>query len=206
MQTEVMFAGFGGQGIMLIGQLLAYAGMEEGKNVVWLPSYGPEMRGGTAYCSVVISDTPIASPIIDRPRTIAVLNRPSLEKFATKVRPGGLLIINTSLIPITSDRTDIHKLEVPANQIALESGTGKAANMAVLGAYVGFTRAISLESLHGLLRKQFESKPQFIEVNTRVLERGHALGAAGAAAAAATATAAGGPPKAAPLSPARSAT
>jgi 2-oxoglutarate ferredoxin oxidoreductase subunit gamma len=182
MQTEVMFAGFGGQGIMLIGQLLAYAGMNEGKNVVWLPSYGPEMRGGTAYCSVVISDAAIASPIIDRPSTIAVLNRPSLEKFATKVKPGGLLLINTSLIPITSERTDIHKLEVPANQIALECGTGKAANMAVLGAYVGFTRAVSLDSLRELLKKQFASKPEFIEINSRVLERGHGIGAAGAAA------------------------
>jgi 2-oxoglutarate ferredoxin oxidoreductase subunit gamma len=178
MLTEVMFAGFGGQGIMLIGQMLAYAGMNEGKNVVWLPSYGPEMRGGTAYCTVVVSDRAVGSPVIDRPSTIAVLNRPSLDKFASKVRPGGLLIINTSLIDVTSDRADIRKLEVPANQIALEGGTGKAANMAVLGAYVGATEAVGMEAIRALVRKQFERKPQFIDVNLRVLDRGYELGQA----------------------------
>jgi len=184
-QNEVLFAGFGGQGIMLIGQMLAYAGMNEGKNVVWLPSYGPEMRGGTAYCTVVVSDRAIGSPIIDRPRSAAVLNRPSLEKFGPKIRAGGLLIINTSLIDIDSDREDITKLHVPANEIALECGTGKAANMAILGAFVGFTRAVAFDSLIPLVRKQFEKKPQFIDVNINVLKRGYELGeqAAGKAAA-----------------------
>ncbi len=176
MQNEVMFAGFGGQGIMLIGQMLAYAGMGEGKNVVWLPSYGPEMRGGTAYCTVVVSDKDIGSPIIDRPESIAVLNRPSLDKFHTKVRTNGLLVINTSLIEATTDRTDIDVLNVPANQIALEAGTGKAANMCVLGAYVGRTKAVTLDSLRNLVRYQFKSKPQFIDVNLRVLEKGYELG------------------------------
>ena len=176
MQTEVMFAGFGGQGIMLIGQMLAYAGMAEGKNVLWFPSYGPEMRGGTAYCTVVVSDTAIGSPIVDRPRTIAVLNRPSLDKFHTKVRAGGLLVINTSLIDATTDRTDVSVLRVPANQIALECGTGKAANMAVLGAYVGRTKAVKLESVQDLVRYQFKTKPQFIDVNLNVLQRGWELG------------------------------
>ena len=97
MQFEVMFAGFGGQGIMLIGQMLAYSGMNEGKNVVWLPSYGPEMRGGTAYCTVVVSDRVIGSPIIDHPKSIAVLNRPSPDKFGPVVKSDGLLIINSSL-------------------------------------------------------------------------------------------------------------
>src|SRR5512147_2169730 len=100
-QQEVMFAGFGGQGIMLIGQMLAYAGLNEGKNVVWLPSYGPEMRGGTAYCTVVVADRAIGSPIIDRLGSIAVMNRPSLDKFASRVKTGGLLIINSSLIDAT---------------------------------------------------------------------------------------------------------
>ncbi|HNS99406.1 MAG TPA: 2-oxoacid:acceptor oxidoreductase family protein [Polyangiaceae bacterium] len=176
MQNEVMFAGFGGQGIMLIGQMLAYAGMGEGKNVVWIPSYGPEMRGGTAYCTVVVSDKDIGSPIIDRPESIAVLNRPSLDKFHTRVRGNGLLIINTSLIDATTDRSDIDVLNVPANQIAMEAGTGKAANMCVLGAYVGRTKAVTLESLRGLVRYQFKSKPQFIDVNLRVLEKGYELG------------------------------
>ncbi|MFH0900150.1 MAG: 2-oxoacid:acceptor oxidoreductase family protein [Pseudomonadota bacterium] len=178
MHTEVLFAGFGGQGIMLIGQMLAYAGMEEGKNVVWLPSYGPEMRGGTAYCTVVVSDRPIGSPIIDRPSTIAVLNRPSLEKFASRVRADGLLIINTSLIDIGTDRTDIRVINVPANQIALDAGTGKAANMAVLGAYVGGTGAVELETIRHQIRKHFSKKPQLVDLNLGVLERGHQLGQA----------------------------
>lgn len=176
MQTEVMFAGFGGQGVMSIGQTLAYAGMRENKNVVWLPSYGPEMRGGTAYCTVVVSDRAIGSPIIDRPGCIAVLNRPSLDKFATKVRAGGSLIINTSLIDARTDRTDIDVVLVPANEIALEEGTGKAANMAVLGAYLGCTQAVQLETVQQLVREQFAKKPQFIDINLRVLERGYALG------------------------------
>ncbi len=179
MQTEVMFCGFGGQGIMLIGQMLAYAGMHEGRNVVWLPSYGPEMRGGTAYCTVQVSDRDVGSPIIDRPTCIAVLNRPSMDKFDGKVKKGGLIIINTSLIDVKSQRNDISKLHVPANEIGQECGTGKAANMAVLGAYVGYTKAIKLESLEPLVRMQFEKKPQFIDVNLQVLERGFALGAEG---------------------------
>ena len=177
MQNEVMFAGFGGQGIMLIGQMLAYAGMGEGKNVVWMPSYGPEMRGGTAYCTVVVSDKDIGSPIIDRPKSIAVLNRPSLDKFHTKVRTNGLLVINTSLIDATTDRTDISVLNVPANRIALDAGTGRAANMCVLGAYVGCTKVVSLDSLRELVRFQFAKKPQFIDVNLKVLEQGYDLGA-----------------------------
>ncbi len=181
MQTDVMFAGFGGQGIMLIGQMLAYAGMGEGKNVVWLPSYGPEMRGGTAYCSVVVADRPIASPIIDRPASIVVMNRPSLDKFQSKVKPGGLLIINSSLIDATSDRKDIKIVHVPANQIALEAGTGKAANMAVLGAYLGCSDAVSLDAVRAVLHKHFEKKPQLVEVNLKVLERGFDLGKAGGA-------------------------
>ena len=176
MQSEVMFCGFGGQGIMLIGQMLAYAGMNEGKNVVWLPSYGPEMRGGTAYCTVVVSDRPVGSPIIDHPQCIVVLNRPSLEKFDSKVKPGGLIAINTSLIDIPSARDDIDKLHVPANKIALEGGTGKAANMAMLGAYVGYTKAVNLDSLKPLIRRQFEKKPEFIDVNLRILAQGFALG------------------------------
>lgn len=176
MQSEVMFAGFGGQGVMLIGQMLAYAGMNDGKNVVWLPSYGPEMRGGTAYCTVVVSHKDIGSPIIDNPQSICVLNRPSFDKFHTRVKPGGLLLINTSLVDAMTDRTDIDVLAVAANDIAMELGTGKAANMCVLGAYVGRTKAVSLESLRQLVRNQFQKKPQFIDVNLKVLEKGYELG------------------------------
>lgn len=176
MLTEVLFAGFGGQGIMLIGQMLAYAGMEEGREVTWLPSYGPEMRGGTAYCSVVVSSRPVGSPVVRNPLHVAVLNRPSLDKFGPQVRPGGLLLINSSLIDASSDRTDIELLHVPANEIAMEEGTGKATNMAVLGAYLGRTGTVRLETIEHLLRKRFGRKPEVLDINLRTLWRGHELG------------------------------
>ena len=167
MHQEVMFAGFGGQGIMLIGQMLAYAGMAEGKQVSWLPSYGPEMRGGTAYCTVVVSDKPIGSPVTGNPACAVVMNRPSLEKFGPRVKVGGVLIVNSSLIDITAERDDIDELLVPCNELALEVGSGKAANMVVLGAFVGRTQAIDLESLDALVERQFAKKQQFIPLNKR---------------------------------------
>jgi len=112
MQLETFFAGFGGQGIMSIGQFLAKTGMEEGKQVVWLPSYGPEMRGGTAYCTVIISDQLIGSPIISNPQALVVLNRPSMDKFAPRVKSGGTIIVNSSLIEVTSERDDVDELLV----------------------------------------------------------------------------------------------
>jgi 2-oxoglutarate ferredoxin oxidoreductase subunit gamma len=172
MTLDVMFAGFGGQGIMLIGQMVAYAGMGEGKQVSWLPSYGPEMRGGTAYCSVVVSDEPIGSPVNRNPSCCVVMNRPSLEKFAPKVKEGGLLVVNSSLIPVTSEREDIDELLVPCNELAMELGTGKAANMVVLGAFVGRTGVVTLESLDKLVEKQFAKKPKFIPLNKKALRVG----------------------------------
>lgn len=178
MKLDVMFAGFGGQGIMLIGQMVAYAGMGEGKQVSWLPSYGPEMRGGTAYCSVVVSDDPIGSPVNRNPSCCVVMNRPSLEKFAPKVKPGGLLVVNSSLIPITAERDDIDELLVPCNDLAMELGAGKAANMVVLGAFVGRTDVVKLESLDLLVDKQFAKKPKFIPLNKEALRVGYERGKA----------------------------
>jgi 2-oxoglutarate ferredoxin oxidoreductase subunit gamma len=175
MQNEVTFAGFGGQGIMMAGKLLAYAGMEEGKNVIWLPSYGPEMRGGTAYCVVIVSNEEISSPIIKYPECCVVMNRPSLDKFAPMIRAGGTLIINSSLIDVTSDRKDIDILHVPANEIALECGTGKAANMVALGAYVGKLKNIDIESVRKMVEKEFREKPKFIKVNLDALNKGYSL-------------------------------
>ena len=172
MTLDVMFAGFGGQGIMLIGQMVAYAGMAEGKQVSWLPSYGPEMRGGTAYCSVVVSDEPIGSPVNRNPSCCVVMNRPSLEKFAPKVKKGGLLVVNSSLIPVTAERDDIDELLVPCNELAMELGTSKAANMVVLGAFVGRTQVVKLESLDKLVEKQFAKKPKFIPLNKEALRVG----------------------------------
>lgn len=172
MQTEVKFAGFGGQGIMIAGKFLAEAGLEEGKEVVWIPSYGPEMRGGTAYCTVVVSDRPIGSPIINNPAHLVVMNRPSLEKFAPTVKPNGIVIVNNSLIPITSNRTDITEILVPCNQVAIELGNPKGANMVALGAYVACSKVVSLEVVETIVRHEFEKKPGFIDANIAALKRG----------------------------------
>lgn len=172
-QYEVTFAGFGGQGIMTAGQLLAYAGIHEGKQVVWIPSYGPEMRGGTAYCTVVVSDSRIGSPIINTPQGLVVFNRPSLEKFAPRVKPGGVIIINSSLIEITSNRTDITEILVPANEIALKAGSAKTVNMIMLGAFVGATGIIKYDSLIHLVKEKMGKKKDLLEMNLQVVEEGY---------------------------------
>lgn len=175
MHSEVTIAGFGGQGIMLAGKILAHAGLNEGYHVVWLPSYGPEMRGGTAYCNVVISDRPIGSPIFASPGAAVVMNRPSLDKFGPRVKKGGLLLINSSLIDVSSEREDIDVHDVPCNDIALEVGTGKAANMVALGAYVGCTKAVSMKTVQKLVKESFSHKPKVIDINLKALERGASM-------------------------------
>jgi len=177
-QHEVMFAGFGGQGIMTAGQLLAYAGIKEGKQVAWIPSYGPEMRGGTAYCTVVVSETRIGSPIVTTPRSICVFNRPSFDKFEPKVRKGGLLIVNSSLIDVTTSRKDITELLVPANTMALQNGNPRAANVAVLGALVGMTGVISMDTLRDTVREKLGRKADVLEKNLKVLDEGYELATA----------------------------
>jgi len=178
MQNDVIMAGFGGQGILLIGKMLAYAGMREGKEVSWLPSYGPEMRGGTANCTVVISDRPVGSPVIQSPRAVVAMNLPSLDKFEADVRTGGLLLINTSLIERESTRTDVNIIEVPANQIANELGNRRGANMVALGAYLGATDAVSVDGIVEVIRETFAAKPGVVDININALHRGHDIGAA----------------------------
>jgi 2-oxoglutarate ferredoxin oxidoreductase subunit gamma len=178
MQNDVIMAGFGGQGILLIGKMLAYAGMREGKEVSWLPSYGPEMRGGTANCTVVISDRPVGSPVIRSPRAVVAMNLPSLDKFEPDVRPGGLLLVNTSLINRKPTRDDVTVVEVPANEIANSLGNRRGANMVALGAYVGATEAVSLDGVIEVIRETFAAKPAVIDVNITALHRGHEIGAA----------------------------
>ena len=181
MQNDVIMAGFGGQGILLIGKMLAYAGMHEGKEVSWLPSYGPEMRGGTANCTVVISDRPVGSPVIRSPRAVVAMNLPSLDKFEPDVRPGGLLLINSSLIDRKTTRDDVTVIEVPANEIANELGNRRGANMVALGAYLGASDAVSLDGVIEVVRETFAAKPGVIDVNITALRRGHEIGAAHAA-------------------------
>ncbi len=174
-QYEVTMAGFGGQGIMTAGQLLAYTGIEENKKVVWLPSYGPEMRGGTAYCTVVISDSRIGSPIINNPAAVCVFNRPSFDKFVPKIKPGGLLVVNSSLINVTTDRTDITEILVPANKMALEAGNAKAANIAILGAFIGASKIVKYETLVEVLKKKLGYKKEVLKINLSVLEEGYRM-------------------------------
>jgi 2-oxoglutarate ferredoxin oxidoreductase subunit gamma len=178
MQSEVIMAGFGGQGILLIGKMLAYAGMHEGKEVSWLPSYGPEMRGGTCNCTVVVSDKPVGSPVIRSPRAVLAMNLPSLEKFEPDIRPGGLLLINSSLINRGSERADVTVIEVPANQIATDLGNPRGANMVALGAYLGATDAVSIDEVIEVIRETFAAKPAVIDVNIEALQKGYELGAA----------------------------
>lgn len=177
MQSEVIMAGFGGQGIMLIGQLLAYAGMEEGKEVSWLPSYGPEMRGGTANCTVVLSDRPIGSPVIESPTSCIIMNRPSLDRFAGKIKKNGFLIINSSLIDVKSFREDLNVVLTPCNQIAIQCGNGKAANMVALGSYIARCQIIKLETLNALVKHRFATNPVLVELNLQCLQKGYELGA-----------------------------
>ncbi|MBM4372649.1 MAG: 2-oxoacid:acceptor oxidoreductase family protein [Deltaproteobacteria bacterium] len=177
MQSEVIIAGFGGQGVMLAGQLISYAAMDAGHHVVWLPSYGPEMRGGTANCTVVISDRPIASPVVPTPGAVVVLNNPSLERFGPAVRPGGLVVINSSLVNVELRRDDVRQVKVPANAIAQECGTPKAANMVMLGAWLGASRALAMQAVKDMIVHKFGHKEGWVELNHRALDRGWSLAA-----------------------------
>ena len=170
-----IFAGFGGQGVLLIGQLIAYAGMYEGRNVSWLPSYGPEMRGGTANCSVVVSDDPIASPVLSMADCVIAMNTPSLEKFEANVNPGGKLFSNSSIIEKKATRTDIDVYYVPCNEIADQLGNPKVLNMAMLGAFLEATNVVKVDSvLDALLYKLGEKKAKLIPLNRQAIEMGAA--------------------------------
>lgn len=174
MENKVICAGFGGQGVMSMGQLLAYAGMIEDKHVSWLPSYGPEMRGGTANCGVTVSDEEIGSPIITNDADIAiVMNLPSLIKFEKDVKPGGKIFINSSLIERKIERTDIEAYYIDANKIAADIGNIKAANLVMLGAVLKSTPIVDIESILEAFKKVFgPSKEKFIPQNREALIKG----------------------------------
>lgn len=173
MLEQIIFAGFGGQGVLLMGQILALAGMKENKEVSWLPSYGPEMRGGTANCSVVISDEPVASPLVTNASCVVAMNRPSLDKFENCVKPGGMLLINSSIIDKEPNRTDITVYRVPCNELAEALGNSRVANMVMLGAYIEKANCVEIDSvLDALLIKLGEKKAKLIPVNKSALEAG----------------------------------
>ena len=167
---EVIFAGFGGQGILSMGKFLAYAGLEEDLNVSWFPSYGPEMRGGTSNCSVIVSSDDIGSPLVTDATAIVVMNRPSLDKFEGTVIPGGVLIIDSDLVNRETERTDIDIIRIPAQSAAEEVGSKKIANMVLLGALIEKTKIFPMEALLKALKEH--GKEQFYDLNKRALEKG----------------------------------
>jgi len=173
MQTEVVFAGFGGQGVLTAGKFLALAGMEEGKEVCWMPAYGPEMRGGTANCTVVLSDNRIGSPIIANPKVAIAMNLPSLDKFEPALVPGGLCIINSSLIERDAQRDDLDVLKVPCNKMAIDLGNPKVANMIILGALLGKMPLVKIDTIKKIIEKTFTKKGiAIVELNYKALEAG----------------------------------
>ena len=172
-EKQILFAGFVGQGILFSGKYLAYKGLMDEKQVSWLPSYGPEMRGGTANCSIMISDKEISSPIVTRATAVIAMNRPSLEKFENTVVPGGKLFINSSIIDIKSSRTDIDVYYVPCNEIAHELGNDKVANIVMLGAYLEKCPVVSVDSLlQALLEKLGKNKAHLIPMNREAFLKG----------------------------------
>lgn len=174
MFEQIIISGFGGQGALFAGQLLTYAGLEEGRHVAWLPSYGPEMRGGTARCTVTVSDEPIGSPVTDTPSAVITLNPPSLEMFEPKVLPGGLLIVNSSIAKEEVRRKDITSIRIPATDLAREEmGNERMANVILLGALVRATGVVSLDSVMIALKKNLpERRHHLLEPNRLALQKG----------------------------------
>jgi len=175
MERSVVISGFGGQGVILAGKILAQAGMDQGLEVTWLPSYGPEMRGGTANCTVVMSDEPVGSPIVDEPTALIALNLPSLDKFEPTIAKNGAIVVNESLIGRRVVRDDVVASYLPINDIARDSGNPRSLNMVALGAYVKATDAVSLDAVKLAMSRMMEQsgKARFIESNEKALEEGY---------------------------------
>lgn len=182
MTYDVFMAGFGGQGVLLIGNLLSYAAIREGKNVSYFPAYGVEKRGGAATCTVVLADEEVGSPVIGRPGAALILNPLSMEKYYARVRPGGFCLVNSSLVEDDgSSRNDLDLLRLPVSELAVEIGDARLINMIAIGAYAQRTGAVSLDSLKESLRDVLpERNHRFIPLNMQALDHGAALAADGA--------------------------
>lgn len=174
MTNEIILAGFGGQGILFAGKALAYSGLMDEKEVSWLPSYGPEMRGGTANCSVCISDEPIGSPLVLKPNVLIAMNLPSFNKFISEVKPGGKVFIDSTLIEVKSDRTDIDCYYVPATQLAADNNMNGMANIILLGKLMKETGLINMETAKKAMEKCIPPrKADLLEVNMNALKMGY---------------------------------
>ncbi len=175
MKKQITISGFGGQGVMSIGKSLVEAAVAEGMHATWVPSYGPEMRGGTANCQVVLSDEPVGSPVFTYPTELIAMNLPSLHKFEDKVQSGGIIFINSSIISQKVQRTDVKAVYVPCDTIADELGNKKVANMVMLGAYIAATGALKQETIREMLVHMFTGpKAKLVELNMQALEKGAA--------------------------------
>ena len=173
MTKESIFAGFGGQGVLMMGYVTAVSAMKDGKHVTYIPSYGAEVRGGTANCTVVVSDEEIHSPVSSRPDYIVVMNKPSLLKYEPVVKEGGIIFINSSLIDSSPTRTDIDIVKIPVNDIARDLGNDKVLNMIMIGAFMGKTKIISMDSVFIGLDEVFSGKKSSItELNRKGIEIG----------------------------------
>lgn len=175
MEEKIIVAGFGGQGVLSLGMFIAYAAIHDGKAVTWLPSYGPEMRGGTSNCSVVVADGEVASPIIAVPDYLIAMNKPSLAKFVNTVKPGGTIIVNSSLIDQKVERTDVNVVYVAANDLGIEAGNSKTANIVVLGLYTALSGAFTKDTMTAIIEQQFQKKPKVIPANFKAFDLGYNL-------------------------------
>jgi 2-oxoglutarate ferredoxin oxidoreductase subunit gamma len=176
MQTEVIISGFGGQGVLFAGQALAYTALDQGRHVTWIPSYGPEMRGGTAHCTVIIADEEIGSPLVRNPSAAIVMNLPSMDRYEPLVCSSGTLIVNASLVDREPRRTDIQNIMVPANEIGEELGDRRLANTVLLGALLQTASLFTLEQLGESLSKHIAARHRdLLEANLKALKRGAAM-------------------------------
>ncbi len=174
MTQKIIFAGFGGQGVLFAGKTLAYAGMDAGKQISWLPSYGPEMRGGTANCSVILSDEPIGSPVILAPDVLIAMNKPSLEKFENLVIPGGVIILDSFLIDKKIERDDVTVIYIPAKQLAGEAGNESLGNMVMLGAALRHRELLDMEDVYKSIEEHTpKSKAALAELNKKMIDIGY---------------------------------
>lgn len=173
-EQRIIISGFGGQGVLLLGKLIATAGLREGRCVTWLPSYGPEMRGGTANCHVIVSEEPIGAPVVTEATCLVALNLPSLDKFEQALLPGGLLLYNRSMIPRGPRRSDLRTHPVGANELALELGSLKVANVVMLGALLGLTGLVGRDTAPAVLSEVLgASKQHLLDINLRALAAGY---------------------------------
>jgi len=172
MENKLMIAGFGGQGVMLMGQLLGYTSQHADKNVTYYPSYGPEQRGGTANCTVVISDDKIASPMPSQVDVFIAMNQPSLDKYLRKLRPGGAALVNTSHAKGQIERDDVDTYFLAADDIAQDAGSSRAANMVMIGAYLNISKVLEPGQLIETMQKQMAHKAQFLDINQLAIQKG----------------------------------